>query len=372
MSNSVFLKVSLLVVMVLLCLGVSIVNAEGVALNWTPPNTYGRDLYCVHMQYGGLYGWAVGAGGALVQWYNGEWHFVQTGMQEDLFSVSASGPDEVWAVGEYGTTIHWDGHDWSFVPSPTAATLMSVHMLRWDNGWAVGYAGSIIHWNGTSWSNVTSPTAANLGSVFMVGADDGWAVGARGTIIRWDGTSWNNVTSPTPSSATLNSVFMVNADDGWAVGNVFIAYPTLKIEGIIIRWNGTDWNTWKRGGPSLRSVDMVSADDGWAVGSYHLGATPYGGAIFRWNGALWSSVTCPTAANLYSVFMVGAGDGWAVGEAVGDYATVVRWTGAEWIPEFPTAILMPLLIGLTLVAVILAKIVLKKRRSLSLPSKTQL
>jgi len=81
-------------------------------------------------------------------------------------------------------------------------------------------------------------------------------------------------------------------------------------------------------------------------------------------GLNWTS---PTTRHLYSVFMVSASDGWAVGND----GTIIQWTGTEWIPEFPTAILMPLLISITLVAVILAKTASKKRRRPSLLNRTQ-
>jgi hypothetical protein len=68
------------------------------------------------------------------------------------------------------------------------------------------------------------------------------------------------------------------------------------------------------------------------------------------------SWTSPTTAELYSVFMVNADDGWAVG----GWGTIQRWTGTEWIPEFPAATLMLILISLTLAAVILEKTTLKK------------
>ena len=158
--------------------------------------------------------------------------------------------------------------------------------------------------------NWTSPTTQHLNDVFMFSASDGWAVGQYGTIIRWDGTDWSNETSPTAEH--LYSVYMVSASDGWAVGD----------DGTIIHWNGTEW----------------------------------------------SNVTSPTMYYLGSLFMVSSSDGWAVG----GLGTIIRWTGTEWIPEFPTAIFMPLLVSLTLVAVILAKRVSKKRRSPSLPSKTRL
>jgi hypothetical protein len=64
--------------------------------------------------------------------------------------------------------------------------------------------------------------------------------------------------------------------------------------------------------------------------------------------------TSPTTQNLQSVHMVSTTDGWAVGTS----GTIIRWTGTEWIPEFPTAVFMPLFIITTLLAVIVYR---KKR-----------
>ena len=156
--------------------------------------------------------------------------------------------------------------------------------------------------------NWTSPTTSTLISVSMVGASDGWAVGSDGTIIRWNGTDWSNVTSPTTNH--LKSVFMVDASEGWAVG-------------------------------------------AW-------------GTIIHWNGADWSNVTSPTTEWLESGYIVSTGDGWVVGQS----GTIIRWTGTEWIPEFTTAILMPLLIGLTLVAIVIAKAAVKKQACTSIVTRS--
>jgi len=132
-----------------------------------------------------------------------------------------------------------------------------------------------------------------------------------------------------------------------------VCVPIVNAEGAMLSWTSPTTAT-------LRSVYMVSADDGWAVGRF--------GTIIHWDGAEWSNVTSPTADPLESVFMVGADDGWAVGH----YGTIIRWTGTEWIPEFPPIVLVPLLISVTLIAVILTKTASKTRRKPLLPSKTLL
>lgn len=86
--------------------------------------------------------------------------------------------------------------------------------------------------NGKAMSlNWASPTTRDLSSVFMVSGSDGWAVGSVGAILRWNGTDWNTFSGPT--GTRLNSVYMTSSSSGWAMGNY----------GLIIRWNGTAWNT---------------------------------------------------------------------------------------------------------------------------------
>jgi len=133
-----------------------------------------------------------------------------------------------------------------------------------------------------------------------------------------------------------------------------VGVPIVNAEGVLSNWTSPTTR-------HLRSVFMVNASDGWAVGD--------AGTIIRWDGDDWRTVTSPTGHGLLSVFMISADDGWAVGWD----GTIIQWTGTEWIiPEFPTAILVPLFISLTLVVVILAKTTSKKLRKPTIPSKTQL
>ena len=120
-----------------------------------------------------------------------------------------------------------------------------------------------------------------------------------------------------------------------------------------IHWNGTDWdigpNPKKGDYGRLDTVDMVNASDGWAMGC--------NGTILNWNGKEWAQASSPTQNNLKSVDMLGASDG----RAVGREGTIIRWTGTEWIPEFPATLHLPLLLITTLVAIIAAKIRIRKR-----------
>jgi photosystem II stability/assembly factor-like uncharacterized protein len=155
-----------------------------------------------------------------------------------------------------------------------------------------------------------SPTLSNLFSIHMVNTVNGWAVGENGTVIHWDGTQWTEVASST--MYVFYSVFMTSADDGWTVGGWGTLIPH-DATIVALHWNGTQWTSF--GGPkwiALNSVYMVSSDDGWAVG-------PLG--------------------------------------------TILRWTGVQWVPEYPETIQLSLTLGLVLIAVVFYKEYVKRAKN---------
>jgi len=59
----------------------------------------------------------------------------------------------------------------------------------------------------------------------------------------------------------------------------------------------------------------------------------------------------PTNRDLYSVHMIAPDDGLAVDKN----GTIVRWTGTEWVPEFPSLIILPLFMTATLLTIVVDK-----------------
>ncbi|MCW4023416.1 MAG: WD40 repeat domain-containing protein [Candidatus Bathyarchaeota archaeon] len=228
--------------------------------------------------------------------------------------------------------------DQTIVASPTAQNLNAITpggMYNMSLAWAVGDDGTIIHWDGDqTWELSTSPTTANLYSVSMSDPLDAWAVGGEsdgtGVIIRWNGTewnSWNNITLGEQDGTipTLYSVSMLDASFGWAVG----------ADGVILVYDSIEWAGSLNLAPNtLRSVAVVSATDAWAVGD--------NGLIMRWTGVEWEEVSSPTNTNLYSVFMFNETDGWAVGGQSGT-GTVLHWDGTNWTRWTEIALYHPLM-----------------------------
>jgi len=239
--------------------------------------------------------WAVGFGSAgtnapllpLYEHWNGKVWTAQLGdgspFPGDLFSVSATSPNDVWAAGSQGgetyddTYIsHWNGQKWSRVPTPNRNVqtshndLWSIRGIAANNAWAVGYGPVlmpnnedqeqtlIMHWDGSTWKIVPSPNinpnAPNLGSnrlygVTAVSATDVWAGGTwqdsghffeRSLVEHWDGFRWS--ISPTPTvdpqtckrypsgtyDCTLNflmSITSLPTGQVWTAGQLFHIIP---------------------------------------------------------------------------------------------------------------------------------------------------
>jgi hypothetical protein len=127
----------------------------------------------------------------LAEHWNGRaWQVSPTpadGNADQLYAVSAAGPDDVWAVGRYGNpgktlTEHWNGVKWTIVPSPSPGRvdgkaegiLAGVTVVSPRDAWAVGsYVSSpsllkplalVLHWNGSSWRQVAVPHYGPKGS----------------------------------------------------------------------------------------------------------------------------------------------------------------------------------------------------------------
>jgi hypothetical protein len=203
--------------------------------------------------------WAVGMGHSssnqvgvpLIQHWDGtRWSLYRAPMLggfSSLNGVVAVASDDVWAVGVHNDAtliLHWDGAAWSVVTSPNGARpdsyLYSVSATGPNDIWAVGEtlgnrSGDTLveHWDGTSWTVVAagdgSKPFTSLSDVVALGPSDVWAVGTdydniavsyRTFTEHWDGSVWTIVPSPNPGPEYdfLISTTGFPGGDVWAVG----------------------------------------------------------------------------------------------------------------------------------------------------------
>lgn len=333
----------------------------GLGGGWNEVSSASAGLNSIYM-VSALEGWAVGVGGIIYHYTGGGWTS-SSSVGTTLNSVFMVDQNEGWAVGNSGTIFHYSSGTWSgpISPSPTNQNLKAVFMLSQTEGWAVGASGTVLHYLNGVWSLASNQfgTNQNLNAVSFFGGN-GWAVGDFGTIVP--------LGAQTPPQgipgSTFQSVYLSNGGDGWIVGCSTGGCATGGGDVTVLHWNG---NSYTRGSASatttdLYSVSMVSPSEGWAVGGFgsipailhynggtwvQTPAPPVNGilrsvfmvdgsngwavgdngAILRYAGGSWGSVSTPTTNTLRNIFMVSAGDGWAVG----DGGTIVRSQNGQWV-----------------------------------------
>ncbi len=193
-----------------------------------------QDLNAVHVidtthSGAGTLGFAVGNGGAILQYNGSNWINDTSPTTNNLYGVYVVSATQAWAVGAAGTIIKWNGSTWSTVSSPTSTQLNSIAMLDYtqsgsaQTGWAVGNSGVAIYYNGSTWTTSSTGSSANLYDValFTTSPDqDVWAVGAAGTMLHYNGSAWAAVTSNV--STDLNAISLIPPQQyGFAESEIF-------------------------------------------------------------------------------------------------------------------------------------------------------
>ncbi|HEX9993030.1 MAG TPA: hypothetical protein VGB14_08905 [Acidimicrobiales bacterium] len=300
-------------------------------------------------------GWAVGSRGrtlegpteldVLIQrWDGARWTTVTTeavaSSDEALTGVAALSATDAWAVGwqdRYGYNadlpilLHWDGATWSPVTGAMATgRLWSVAASGPDDVWALGT--QLQHWDGRSWSVVPLADVAAAHAYTAVAASsptDAWVVGStfigtygsRGqTLVQhWDGSSWSVV--PTATTDLDDRLTAVGAAGGraWAVGSS-------SGQALAMRWDGRSWRRAAlpatAGAAGLAGVTVAADGTAWAVG-HHDAHDANGWAVWhtlveRFDGRAWRIVDSPNPA---------VGESWF--QAAGAVGTTAWLVGAD-------------------------------------------
>lgn len=170
-----------------------------------------------------------------------------------------------------------------------------------------------------TWSNVGTGTGhAAIGGITGVwgsAANDVWiATGADSE--RFDGTSWTVCGARCTTASPIRSVWGLASNNIWAVG----AAPGGADIGQTVHYDGTSW-TLSPGPVQINSIWGTAANNVWAVGG--------SGAIYRWDGTIWSPVTSPTTQTLFGVWGTASNNVWAVGLA----GTIIHYDGTSWTTE---------------------------------------
>ncbi len=218
-------------------------------------------------------------------------------------------------------------HAWH--PLRTGATALALAAALITAGGADAGAAS------TDWQ-VSLSGDSPMGSVMSVSAVDGqlaWAGGRKdghGVIMRWDGQEWNTDPAPgLPDVWQWSSVSAVSADDVWAYGSSGGGQS-------LAHYDGERWTVVPTAGPFDSSWPQVP-----------LKAVP--GRLFKGGESLytyadggWQSFVLPSLVDIHGIDARSADDAYAVGMQYpvdGGHPVVYHWDGTTWTllpqPEVP-------------------------------------
>ncbi|HEU5039787.1 MAG TPA: hypothetical protein VFT84_03135 [Gemmatimonadales bacterium] len=235
-----------------------------------------------------LVGYGFFAAAARVLHYDGEtWSTVEDFDREDvaglvLESVWGSSATDVFVVGSADAgpfrrslIYHFDGGGWlrMEVPGEVVPALLDVWGSGGTDVYAVGRddmgepgAGVVLHYGGAAWGPVLRVEGVTFNGVWGSGPDDVFAVGflvverdeqffVSGVVWHYDGAAWSAM--DLPEVGVLYEVWGTSGSDVYVVGE----------EGLILRYDGTDWEVTTQGAENLLSVWGGQPGEVLAVGN---------------------------------------------------------------------------------------------------------
>lgn len=177
---------------------------------------------------------------------------------DDLYAVTAVGPDRLWTAGYFGAIYRTTdgGESWQKLDSGTRKSIYDISFADAENGWAVGRRGFIIHTTdgGDTWERQRGPRQPprHIFAVQAIDATTAWAVGDWGSryLTRDAGKTWQdrsflvNEKSPVFPYLTdeelevfnsggkvyddvyLNDVFFLDDKHGWIAAEYGLIFVT--------------------------------------------------------------------------------------------------------------------------------------------------
>ena len=295
-----------------------------------------------------------------------------------LYGVSGSGPHDVFAVGDKGAVIHFDGKAWTKLSSGVTGKLedawvagkemfavstkgvvihhkgpwrqveASYHLNAvWGSSasdiFVAGDESYIIHFDGSKWTPRNGPVSrTNLYGIWGSGPTNAFAVGAwyspssGGSVspraFRWDSKAktWSAMKfSDTNGQIALQNVWGSGPDDVYAVGSCrFFGPPPHTCADPIYHYSGSG-DTWGRltGGSGInKNLNAI-----WGASKSDVFAGGTDGAMFRYNGSKWASMTSFSTKTIQGIWGRSNSEVYAVDIE----GTVGRYDGSTWSTDTP-------------------------------------
>jgi len=178
-------------------------------------------------------------------------------------------------------------------------------------GWAIGPVvpdtdeSRVLVFNGEKWKIASDPEGS-LSAVVGDGAGGCYAVGAEGLLVRYDGTDWSRYPNLTGEDLTD---LCSTADGLWAVGR----------NGVLLRFDGTRWYL-EDSGVTEHLFGITETADGLLI----VGAN---GTVLRGDGSTWTNEDSGVSSSLLAIDRCGEADEYV---AVGDDGVVLFRIDGIW------------------------------------------
>jgi len=157
---------------------------------------------------------AVGQRGTVLRQVAAGWGPYASGLEEDLFGVTAFSASSAWAVGVAGATYRLEEAGWRPVPSGVIATLRAVAGGSVGEVVAAGDAGTVLRFDG-GWKRLDVGFAGTLRAAARV-AGRTWIAGDGGAVYVL--TAAGAERRAIGTSCTIRGIF-ARGDEVWLVGS---------------------------------------------------------------------------------------------------------------------------------------------------------
>jgi hypothetical protein len=249
---------------------------------------------------------------------------LQNGIHNPMSCLWGTGPGNVYAAGLNGSILHYSGGtEWNphfMLPGITWRGLWGASA---DTVYAVGSTGSsrccpgpydigvVYQCSNGQWQQVFGQERVVFVDIWGSAGDDVYAVGTDnpGVVIsHFDGETWQTISDPVIEQIPSQAL----AVWGSSASDVFVAGD----DGVIIHFNGTDWQQMDNPGETISSL--------WGTGATDVYACDYSGQILHYDGTEWT-VQAQFEQPLMDIF------GFPTGEIfISGQGTILQKTGLDW------------------------------------------
>ena len=241
-----------------------------------------------------------------------DWQVMDAGTKHNLWGLKAAHDGlSLYACGDAGTVLHCRNQQWHALPAVSEA---AVHCL-WDAGdgglYTGGQMGQIFRYHQGAWTLAYDLFLdVTILDIWGSSPDSIYAVGDEGLVLHWNGVDWQRMVSGTKSA--LYSIWGYDDTHILAVGDF----------GLVLRWNGETWAEFYAGTENFLF-------DIWGDALDNIFIVGLSGTLVHFDGQRWNLTPTRARDDLMAVDGLPGHPPFAVGTQ----GNILRFDGNQWQPE---------------------------------------